>query len=615
MTRSNWHSLNGLWEFDSSTEGAKPVFGKTLKQTVLVPFPVESCLSGLKNLSTGLNVPPTYEHMIYRTIIDGTTVRAENRDGDVLLHFGAVDWQTDAYVNGIWVGSHEGGYDGFSFSIGSALGRSGKDEILLQVYDPSNHGSQPFGKQRTSSMWRPAGDTYSPVSGIWQPVWIESVPARYIKSLKIAADTTKLNVNVVTNTPDAESVKISVSAHGHIVAKGKGKANFPFSIAILQPHLWSPEDPFLYNMTVTYGSDVVGSYFGMREVSLCKDPELVTRPCINQKYRFLSGVLDQSYWPDGKYTAPGDEALVSDLLAVKSWGMNFIRLHQKVNPERWYFAADKLGIAVAQDAVQHYGDSTQGPGAPYQSNNGHARAPYYWSDLKALVDGRGNHPSIIQYEVFNEADMVRDFQASSAVNWVKMYDPTRLVDTDSGGPANAEKIGDVNDLHAGAPNPEHPLPSKTQYAMDGEYGNIEVYIDGHTWTNSSARKEVCRLYRWAGGDHDPPSPHGNIEAHNTSAQIVNMTAMLIAYGDVSSAGYVQLTDTEMECDGILSYDRTSKFNKSDLAAIRNANIALVAKPIQCRPLDDHTMPTAFPHWLHGSSEGTLGHGVAMPIFV
>lgn len=194
--------------------------------------------------------------------------------------------------------------------------------------------------------------------------------------------------------------------------------------------------------------------------------------------------------------------------------------------------------------------------------------------------------------------MVHDFQASSAVQWVRMYDHTRLIDTDSGGPANAEKIGDVNDLHAGEPNPSRPVPSETQYAMDGEYGNFEYFIDGHTWTNSSNRNEVCRLYRPSGsppgGDRDG--------AHSTAAAYIQTMKALQEYGKVSAAGYVQLTDVEMECDGLLSYDRTSKFNASDLQAIRDANVALVGQPVQCSPLaSSDRVPAAFPRWLYASA--------------
>ena len=363
MTRPSYHSLNGLWEFASmqrlahlappsedppnckgapNCDGARPPFGMTLNETVLVPFPVESCLSGLENASL-LDTPPTYQDMFYRTLIDGQALLSEQMGegeaaGDVLLHFGAVDWAADVYVNGLWVGSHEGGYDSFSFEISDALGQGGGglDELMVVAHDPSNYGSQPFGKQRSSAMWSPAGDTYTTNSGIWQSVWMETVPVARIESLKLAPNSTHLILNVKTTIPPtATQVTVTVTKHGATVATGSGQPNAPFALEIPTPELWSPESPFLYNMSVTYGSDQVGSYFGMRDVSVGKDAAGNVRPCFSGKYRFLTGVLDQNWWSDGVYLAPGDEAMAYDLQAIKEFGHNYVRLHQKVNPDRW----------------------------------------------------------------------------------------------------------------------------------------------------------------------------------------------------------------------------------------------------------------------------------------
>ena len=357
---SSWQSLNGLWEFEAFTPrpGLRPPFGATLNETILVPFPVESCLSGVRNhTAAGLaahdDVPPTYTHVWYKTTIlasaDATTTRT-------LLHFGAVDWQTMVYINGVWVGSHEGGYDSFSFDITHALQR-GSNEVFVAVLDPSNKGSQPFGKQRTSAMYSPSGDTYSPVTGIWQSVWVESVPARHITRLRIFADTKKLHLNVETSVPDAATINVTVTSNGRVLLRAAGQANLPFSVAMpaAEIKLWSPERPSLFNMSVSYGTDAVQSYFGMREVTLCRDASGVNRPCINGEYRFLSGVLDQSYWPDGQYTAPGDAALLFDLQAMQQLGLNMVRLHQKTNPARYYYHADRLGMVIQQDMVRGLG--------------------------------------------------------------------------------------------------------------------------------------------------------------------------------------------------------------------------------------------------------------------
>jgi beta-galactosidase/beta-glucuronidase len=441
MVRSSFTNLNGLWEFKAveagtSTNGA---FGKTLNETILVPFPVESCLSGLRDVNDTNGVPPTYQHMWYRTTVSQDQIQGV-AGGRTLLHFGAVDWQTDVYVNGLWVGSNTGGYNAFSFDItevclplshslclylclsvsvslslsyclclGAEWWRRRRGSVRRRVR-PLEHGptaiwqavhqSLPHclcltvsvclcltvsvslspGKQRISARYNPGGDTYTPNSGIWQTVWMESVPDTYIEGLKINADMKQLTITVNTNVPDGSAVTVQVKDGAAVVATSTScKANLPCVVAVPSPKLWSPESPFLYNMTVTAGDDSVDGYFGMREVKLGKDAGGATRPMINGKFRFLAGFLDQSWWPDGQYLAPGDEALASDVVVLKTWGMNMIRLHQKVNPQRWYYAADKAGIVILQDMVQHYGDGAvrQG-GLP-------AEARYYWSDLKVCL--------------------------------------------------------------------------------------------------------------------------------------------------------------------------------------------------------------------------------------
>ena len=249
MVRSNFENLNGLWEFQSVTDGERPTFGVTLNETILVPFPVESCLSGLKDATDPNDVPPTYQHMWYRTTVSSERFQA-TAGGKTLLHFGAVDWQADVYVNGQWVGSNTGGYNGFSFDVTEALAGGGAEEIFVVVHDPSNMGPQPFGKQRISARYSPGGDTYTPVSGIWQTVWMESVPEAYIEGLKIVADMTTLTLTTNTNVPDGSAVTVKVMDEGKTVATSSGcKANMPCKIPISSPKLWSPETPFLYNMT------------------------------------------------------------------------------------------------------------------------------------------------------------------------------------------------------------------------------------------------------------------------------------------------------------------------------------------------------------------------------
>lgn len=590
-------SLNGLWEFQPFTPkpGQRPPFGTSLNGTILVPFPVESCLSGARNQSSSTDdVPPTYQNVWYRTTV--RTSAAALAATTTLLHFGAVDWQAVGFVNGIWVGSHEGGYDSFSFDITAAL-KAGTNEIFVAVYDPSNAGRQPFGKQRTTSMYAPSGDTYSPNTGIWQTVWIENVPrAKHISDVKIFADAKQLHLNVKTSVPDAGTINVAVTGHGgRVVAVGAGKANLPFSISIpaAEIHLWSPESPFLYNCSLTYGTDAVDSYFGMREVALCKDAGGVNRPCLNGEYRFLSGVLDQSYWPDGQYTAPGDAALLFDLQEMQKLGLNMVRLHQKTNPQRYYYHADRLGIVILQDMVQHYGDSWGGV-----SPDGVAAERPYFEDLRRMIDSVAGHASVIQYELFNEDDMVSDFNVSDVVAFAKLYDSTRLIDADSGGEGlaaqDAFRIGDANDFHAGVWPPMGPTAgaTDTQYAIVAEYGGVSFVTPGHAYQSHSMGangKVFNKDCDWAMIGPPLSSPLATAQA------IVQVMQYFDVNRTYSAAGLVQWTDIEAECDGILNYDRVAKFSAAETALIRDMSVKVVGKPVAC------TMPTRppfeFPRWM------------------
>eukprot|EP01051_Picozoa_sp_SAG22_P008114 SAG22_NODE_601_length_8666_cov_7.089413_5_plen_669_part_00 len=585
----SWHSLNGLWEFEPcpGTGCGPPPFNRRLNQTILVPFPVESCLSGLRNSSNKADdVPPTYSHMFYRTHIDpqAAGLGAGGSAAAALLHFGAVDWAYDVYVNTVWVGSHEGGYDGFTVDITSALGKSNAvAEVVLQVHDPSNKGPQPFGEQRVEAMYSPGGDTYSPVSGVWQPVWLEAVPVKHIQALVLQPSMTALDITVKTSSPDGGAVDVTVFDGANAVAHATGLANIPFSVAVPQPRLWSPESPFLYNLTVSYHTDTVGSYFGMREIGLCAVGG-VQRPCINGEYRFLPGFLDQSYFPDGLYTAPGTEAMLYDVQVLRDYGLNFIRLHQKTNPERWYYEADRLGIVVAQDMVQVYGYPwIQGH---INQNQSTAQPRYYWHDLKALIDGRGNHPCIIQWTLFNEADMVAKFDPAAVVGWARDYDPSRLLDTNSGGPANSLGIGDVNDTHdypwplGPAAKRPGPVPSATQYAMLGEMGGMGSFTTGHMWAPAPPGPAPPPGSKAAAGNRGCFSyGHSFVSTPADEAEVYRwIVGNISRHPEVSVSVYTQTADVEDECDGFLNYDRTKKMGAADEAMLKQLNLALIGKP-------------------------------------
>jgi hypothetical protein len=478
---STFTSLNGLWELQlanghvDATTGAgtfdDPLpFGVTLNQTILVPFPYESCLSGAFAW-------PTYsKFLFYRLLFDAPAGAA--RGLNTLLHFGAVDYNASVFLNGAFVTNHVGGYDAFSADVTPFL-RPTSNELVLAVFDPSDQGVQPHGKQRISAISNPSGDTYTPSSGVWQSVWLESVPALHVSSLRLRADTRRLFLTVST-PPGAGPALVSGAASfgGAQVATFAGAAFAEIVVEIPMPNLWSMDAPNLYDLVVnvtepsTGVTDTVGSYFGMREVTLMqytlpKSSAVGSRPAINGNFSFLAGWLDQSWWPDGEYTAPSDDALAFDVQAVKNFGLNMIRLHQKVNPERWYYVADRLGVAILQDAVQKYGGASNATREPFLS------------DLKNMIDGRYNHPSIIQWEVFNEGDCVGVFpDVAAVVKWVQDYDPSRLVDTNSGGPGNDLHVGSVNDIHT-YPWPGSPDTTATQWALVGEFGGIGSFTQVH----------------------------------------------------------------------------------------------------------------------------------------
>jgi len=288
----------------------------------------------------------------------------------------------------------------------------------------------------------------------------------------------------------------------------------------------------------------------------CRDSQVLAhtggaRPLLNDNFTFMAGFLDQSWWPDGQYTAPTDAALESDLIATKSFGLNMIRLHQKVNPERWYYFADRHGLAIMQDAVQKYGGASN------------ETIPHFVSDMSAMIEGRGNHPCIVQWETFNEGDCwsvfkTKPYDVEGITKLAKKLDPTRLIDTDSGGGANNYHLADVNDIHS-YPYPGDPQPSATQYGMIGEFGGIGAFVKGMEWVPGA-----CHTYLHVDTPTDEASKY--IEMAKTIESRVD---------HVSASVYTQTTDVELECDGFLNYDRSNKFSADQTKAISDANQAII----------------------------------------
>ena len=519
MVRSQWMNLNGLWQYQPGTEGETLPAGK-LSSTILVPFPVESALSG---------VMEHHERLWYkRTFTVPKTWAGEK----VLVHFGAVDFESEVYVNGQRVGTHKGGYDPFTFDITSAIKGSGPQEIAVRVFDPTDNGGQPRGKQ---SLF-PQGIMYQSVTGIWQTVWLEPVPKTNISDIRITPDVDNKTVKLIVSAEGAAAginVTVTVKDGGKVVKTFTGKANTELSVPVPNAKLWSPDHPFLYDMDIalTKGStklDAISSYFGMRKISVEEDGGY-KKLYLNNKFQFMVGPLDQGFWPDGGYTAPTDAALKYDLEETKKFGFNMVRKHIKVEPYRWYYWCDKLGLMVWQDMPSPNSYAPRGFKLPEVDTN------EFRKELAAIVKTHLNPPCIITWVTFNESQAQRTQNTPSLVKMVKEIDPSRLVNQASGG--SWFNAGDYLDVHS-YPDPD-ALPTKTQVVANGEYGGIGFIIPGHTW---SQRKTYIMI--------DKLKDYTDLY-HSYSRDL----AYLKTNKGLSAAVYTETTDVESELNGLLTYDR------------------------------------------------------------
>ena len=545
MERTEWKNLNGLWDYAIIEKGkhSPSVFdGK-----ILVPFAVESSLSGV-----GKTVGAEKE-LVYRRSFD---VPSSWKGKRVLLHFGAVDWRTDVWVNDVKVGSHTGGFTPFSFDITEAL--QGKNNTLLvKVWDPTDKGYQPRGKQVS----RPEGIWYTPVTGIWQTVWLEPVSESYIQDLRITPDIDNSLLSLKALVKDATSkdlVEVKVFDGQQLVAQGKSINGECVQVAMPEnAKLWSPESPFLYTLKVSLKQggklvDEVSSYAAMRKYSSKRDANGIVRLELNNKPLFQFGPLDQGWWPDGLYTAPTDEALLYDIQKTKDFGFNMIRKHIKVEPARWYTYCDKLGIIVWQDMPS--GDrNPEWQNRKYFEGTEMKRSAEseacYRKEWKEIMDALYSYPCIGTWIPFNEA--WGQFKTPEIVEWTKQYDPTRLVNPASGG--NHYTCGDMLDLH-NYPAPELYLYDAQRATVLGEYGGIGWVVQEHIW--------------------EPDRNWGYIQ-FNSSKEVTDEYVKyaeklydLIPRG-FSAAVYTQTTDVEVEVNGLMTYDR--KVIKLDEKRVREIN--------------------------------------------
>ncbi|TWF35776.1 glycosyl hydrolase family 2 [Chitinophaga polysaccharea] len=549
LQRDSWQNLNGLWEYAITDSTA--AIPNSFQGKILVPYPIESVLSGVKKA-----LMPD-QRLWYRKIIQRPALLQNDH---IILNFGAVDWQTTVFINKKQVGQHTGGYQNFSFDVTNFL-QPGNNEIIVKVYDPTDQGPNPHGKQ----VLYPETIYYTASSGIWQTVWLEKVESTHISSLKTTPDIDKgtlaIVIDIAGHPENNSSLDIIVSTNGKVINTLQIPASqqqVNSTIYIPNVQLWSPDSPFLYDLSIRLKkgkkiTDEVKSYFGMRKIDIQKDQKGADRIFLNNKYMFNLGTLDQGFWPEGLYTAPTDEALSFDIKAIKSLGFNTIRKHIKIEPERWYYHADKIGILVWQDFVNPPQDLPPGSRVIFEK------------EVQETMEQLHNHPSITTWVLFNERWGAYDQERLT--KWIKKNDPSRLVNGHSGellyvndelrAPADDPWISsDLTDVHS-YPEPRNAPPQRNKARVVGEFGGIGVSVPGHEWDD---------MRGWG---------YVQVTPAELKAQYIKMTEQLkqLEKEGLTASIYTQPFDVEGEENGLLTYDR--KIIKIPVDEIRSLNKELV----------------------------------------
>jgi len=544
LQRPDWLCLNGLWDYQGGKKimdalnPARPIAFDAQPGQIRVPYCPESVLSGIQRKQE--------INMWYRRSFE---VPSGWKNKQVIIHFEAVAHHATLFVNGQKAGAHAGSYDAFSFDITPYLVK-GKNTLTLAVQD-LNDGRVPSGKSG------PRGD-YTFCSGIWQSVWLEPVEQTHIENIRLLPDLANSRLKVMVNTTGGGTVTAVALEGNSEVARAKSPGGTYFYLPIKSPKLWSPDEPFLYDLRLSLQNsagrvtDEVKSYFGMRDVKLGK-VNGITRPLINGKFMMQLGLLDQGYWPDGILTAPTEEALKFDIEFTKNAGFNLIRKHMKTEPQRFYYWADKLGLLVWQDM----------PAIWYQNEDTAKTRTEYRKELKALVDGHYNSPSIITWVPFNENWGAFDVQNITA--WLKQYDPSRLVNGNSGfnnNPSYQKAYGDPGngdyaDTHIYVGPYGASVPEASRAASLGEFGGVGLYVSGHMWPVEN------NAY-----DYEPT------KARLTDRYLflLEQVEQLMKYKGLSVAIYTQTTDVEHEVNGILTYDREVEKMETDRVKAINREV-------------------------------------------
>ncbi len=550
LVRDQWQNLNGSWDYAILPKGSNEP--NAFDGKILVPYAIESSLSGVQKMVGDKN-----ELWYHRTF----NVPATWKNKAVILHFGAVDWKADIWINDIKVGAHQGGYAPFSLDITPFLLKDKQQKLVVKVWDPSDQGFQPRGKQVSL----PKGIWYTSVTGIWQTVWLEPVETSHVSGLKTVPNIDGGNVAVMASTVGTASndiIEVKVMENGKLIGMGKAVVGQEVTVAVPNAKLWSPESPFLYDLEVSIlhngiATDKLKSYFGMRKISTKADANGIHRMQLNNKDYFQFGPLDQGWWPDGLYTAPTDEALLYDIKKTKDLGFNMIRKHVKVEPARWYYHCDREGILVWQDMPS--GDANP----KWQTRNyfngqelqrSQKSEQNFIQEWKEIMDLTYSNPSVVVMVPFNEA--WGQFKTPEIVELTKNYNPSRLVNPASGG--NHYDVGDMIDIH-NYPEPVMGLFDSKRVNVLGEYGGIGLVKDNHVWENNR---------NWGYVQYKTSE-----EATKAYVSFAEKLKKLIPFG-YSAAVYTQTTDVEIEINGLITYDR--KIIKLDEAAVRKINQEVIA---------------------------------------
>ena len=553
LVRKDWQNLNGLWDYAITKKDVpKP---EKWDGEILVPFCAESALSGV-----GKAVSPE-QNLWYRRTVE---VPEGWKGKRVLLHFGAVDWEAVVSVNGKELGTHKGGSDPFSFDITDAL-KAGKNELVVKVWDPSDTGSQPRGKQKL----KPESIWYTPVTGIWQTVWMEPVNDRWIKSVKVDVDYQKGQIEVIAEMGRKfgyQYTGIEVLDGDKVVGNSAGAGGAftkPIKIPDFKP--WTPDTPHLYRVRVTAlgmkldeGMDKVETYFAFRKIEVAKDDKGIPRLMLNNKPLFQLGPLDQGWWPDGLLTPPSDAAMKYDLEVLKKLGFNMLRKHIKVEPARYYRHCDELGLLVWQDMPSGFLDPKQfvQPNWKEDAVFGPVEKKQFRAELKAMIDHLRFFPSIVVWVPFNEGWGQHD--TNEILKWVKEYDPTRLVNGPSGWTDRG--YGDMKDMH-NYPGPGMFPAMKDRVSVLGEFGGLGLPIKDHLWKDRD---------NWGYQNFKTTE-----DLRTNYHRLMLRMHPLIGKG-LSAAIYTQTTDVEVEVNGLMTYDR--EILKFDVAETAKWHKALAGPP-------------------------------------